>query len=51
MKNALLLITIPYALALLAGMFEWYMDDGVWMLFGISMLVGIIWGWIVELKK
>jgi len=51
MKYALLLISVPYAISFLAGMFGWYMEDGMYMLIGLSMLVGIVWAWIVELKK
>lgn len=51
MKTALTLITVPYALAFLGGMFDWRIEDGMYVLFGLSMLAGIIWAWIVELDK
>ena len=51
MKTPLLLISIPYAISFLAGMFEWYMEDGMYILLALAMLVGIVWGWIIELKK
>ena len=51
MKLALLFITVPSVISFLSGMFEWYIDDGMYLLFGISMIIGIIWAWIIELNK
>ena len=51
MKTPLLLISVPFALSFLSGMFEWYMEEGMYILLGISMLIGIIWAWYVGLKK
>lgn len=51
MKAPLLLLTIPFSLAFLAGAFDWYFEDGFYVLLGFSMLLGIVWGWVVELKK
>jgi len=51
MKYPLLLISVPYAISFLGGMFGWYMEDGMYILIGLSMLVGIVWAWIVEIKK
>jgi len=51
MKTPLLFISIPYAISFLGGMFGWYMEEGMYLVIGIAMLIGIIWAWIVELKK
>jgi len=51
MKTPLLLISVPYAISGLAGAFGWYMEEGLLILLGLSILVGIVWGWIIELKK
>ena len=51
MKLALSLITVPYGISFLGGMFGWYMEDGMYMLIGFSMLAGIIWAWIVECNR
>lgn len=51
MKAALSLITFPMLLSGMAGAFEWYMDDGVYMFIGFTMIAGIIWAWIVELSR
>lgn len=51
MKIALSLFTVPFTLSFLAGMFDWYLEDGMFVLFGLSMVVGIIWAWVIELKK
>lgn len=51
MKTPLLLISTPYAISFLAGMFSWYMEDGMYLLLGLTILIGIVWAWIVELKK
>ena len=32
-------------------MFDWQIDDGMFMLFGISMIIGAIWAWKIELSK
>lgn len=51
MKTALAIITAPMLLAFLAGFFGLYMDDGVYTLIGVTMIVGIIWAWIIEMKR
>jgi len=51
MKAPLLLITIPMVIIFLTGMLEWYMDDEVYMLFGFSMIIGVIWAWLVESRS
>lgn len=51
MKSALTTITIPFILSFLAGMFNWYMDDGVYALLGFAMIGGLTWAWVIELKK
>lgn len=51
MKTPLLLITIPYAVSFLSGMLDWYVEDGMFVLIGLSMLAGIVWAWVIELKK
>jgi len=51
MKTPLLLITIPYTIAFLAGIFGWYMEEGLLALLGIAILIGIGWAWKIELNK
>lgn len=51
MKTALTLLTLPMALSFFAGMFEWSMDDGVYMFIGFTMIAALIWAWIIELKR
>ncbi len=51
MKAALSFISVPFAISFFAGMFDWYIDDGMYILFGFSMLVGAIWAWVIELKR
>jgi len=51
MKTPLLLISVPFAISFLAGMFGWYIEEGMYILLGLSMIVGIVWAWIIELKK
>jgi hypothetical protein len=51
MKTPLLLISIPLAISFLGGMFYWEMEEGMVVLFGLSMIIGTIWAWVIELKK
>jgi hypothetical protein len=51
MKTPLLLVSVPYGVMFLSGVFGWYIEDGMATLAGISMLIGISWAWTVELKK
>lgn len=51
MKAALTTITAPMALSFLSGIFDWYMDDGVYILIGFTMIGGLVWAWFIELKK
>jgi hypothetical protein len=51
MKTPLTLITVPLALSFLSGMFDWQVDDGMFIVFGFSMIAGAIWAWVIELKK
>ena len=51
MKTPLLLVSVPYGIMFLSGVFEWYIEDGLAILAGLSMLIGICWAWYVELKK
>lgn len=51
MKNALTLITAPMALSFLAGMFDWTLPDGLYVLIGFTMIGGLIWAWIIEAKN
>ena len=51
MKIALSLLTVPIILSFCAGVFEWNIDEGMFTLFGISMIVGIVWAWVIELKN
>lgn len=51
LKIALTLISVPLALSFLSGMFDWYIDDGFFMLFGFSMVAGIVWAWIEVNRK
>jgi hypothetical protein len=50
-KIPLTLITAPMTLSFLSGMFDWYIEDGMYMLFGLAMIIGLGWLWIIELKK
>jgi len=51
MKTPLLFITVPFAISFLAGVFGWYMEEGLLALLGIAMLIGIVWAWKIELNK
>lgn len=51
MKTALSLITVPFALSFLSGVFSWDVDEGMFILFGFSMLIGIIWAWKIEMSR
>lgn len=51
MKTALSLITVPYAISFFGGMFDWYFEDGFYILMGISIIVGIVWAWRLEMKR
>ena len=51
MKFALSMMTIPFTLSFLSGVFNWYIEDGMFILFGFSMMVGLIWAWVEELKR
>jgi len=51
MKTPLLLISVPFAISFLAGMFDWYIEEGMYILLGLSMIIGVVWAWIIELKK
>jgi len=51
MKAPLLFISVPFAIMFLSGFFGWYVEEGMTILSGLSMIVGIVWAWIVELKK
>jgi len=51
MKIPLSLIAVPYGIMFLSGAFDWYIEDGLAILAGLSILIGICWGWKVELKK
>lgn len=51
MKAALLFITVPLTISFFAGMFEWYIEDGMYILLGLSMIIGIIWAWIAESNR
>ncbi len=51
MKAALTTLTVPYSISFMSGMFGWTFDDGFFMLLGFSMLAGIIWAWIVEMRR
>jgi hypothetical protein len=51
MKAALATITAPMVLSFLSGVFGWYMEDGLYALIGFTMMGGIVWAWVIELKK
>lgn len=51
MKGALTLITAPIVLSFLSGVFDWYLDDGVFVFIGACMIAGLIWAWIVEYNR
>jgi len=51
MKTPLLLIAVPLGISFLGGMFSWVVPEGMTMLFGLSMIIGTIWAWVIELKK
>ena len=51
MKTPLLLISVPYVISGLAGAFGWYMEEGLLILLGLAILVGMIWAWYIELNK
>ena len=51
MKLALSLITVPYSISFLAGMFGWYIEDGMYLLIGLVMIVGIVSAWWIELGR
>lgn len=50
-KAALLLITVPLILSFTAGMFDWYVEDGMLIIFGLSMIIGVVWAWLIVLKN
>jgi membrane protein CcdC involved in cytochrome C biogenesis len=50
MKIALALITVPFIISFMSGMFDWYVEDGMFALFGLAMIVGLGWAWFIELK-
>lgn len=51
MKTPLLLISIPFGISFLGGMFYWEIEEGMTILFGLSMIIGVVWAWVIELKK
>jgi hypothetical protein len=51
MKAALTTITVPFAISFLSGVFMWDFPEGFYILLGLSMIVGIIWAWFLEMKK
>lgn len=51
MKGALALITGPYVISFLSGVFGWYIDDGAFAFLGFCMLAGLIWAWVAELNR
>jgi len=51
MKTPLLLISIPLSISFLGGMFYWEIPEGMTILFGLSMIIGVIWAWVIELKN
>lgn len=48
---ALLLISIPFSISFLAGVFYWEFPEGFYILLGFSMIIGIIWAWVIEAKR
>jgi hypothetical protein len=51
MKTPLTLITAPLALSFLTGIFDWQVDEGMFLIFGLSMIVGTIWAWVIESNR
>lgn len=51
MKLALSLITVPFAISFLDGIFMWYLADGFYMLMGFTMMAGLALSWYHELKN
>ena len=51
MKLALSTITVPFGISFLSGVFLWELPEGMYILFGIAMIVGIIHAWIVETNR
>jgi len=51
MRLPLIILTIPLTISFLGGMFEWYFEDGFYLLLGLAIIIGLVWAWIVELKK
>jgi hypothetical protein len=50
LKIALSFISVPFGISFLSGAFDWYFDDGFYILLGASMLIGIIWAWVAVYK-
>jgi multidrug efflux pump subunit AcrB len=51
MKIALSLFSVPFGISFLSGLFYWEFPEGFFVLLGISMLIGIVWAWFIELKR
>ena len=51
MKLALSTITVPYSISFLSGVFMWELPEGLYILLGLAMIVGIIHAWIVETNR
>jgi len=51
MKAPLIIMTVPFALSFISGMFDWYIEDGMFALFGFAFFVGLVWAWVLELKE
>ena len=51
MKAALTTITVPFSISFLSGVFYWEFPEGFYMLLGAAMVAGIIWAWVVEMKR
>lgn len=43
------MVTIPFGISFLDGMFGWELADGFYVLLGLSMTIGLIWQWYIML--
>lgn len=51
MKTPLTLITVGIGVGFFDGMFGWGLSDDLYTFTGLIALVGIVWSWVVLLKK
>lgn len=46
-KIPLWIMTIIFVLSFMDGAFVWGLDDGTYIIFGLTQIVALIWMWVI----